>query len=77
MSAQALRGRGGAQVRAVLGLVAGAVAVDVLLRDWLDRQLAAALDLSGGAAVGNRAAERRAVDVERPRVATPAPLRER
>ena len=36
---EALRGRGGAQVRAVLGLIAGAVAVDVGLGDRLDRQL--------------------------------------
>ena len=64
VSAQALRGRGGAQVRAVLGLVAGAVAVDIGLRDRLDRQLPAALDVARGAAVGDRGAERRAVDVD-------------
>ena len=69
VSAQALRGRGGAQVRAVLGLVAGAVAVDVGLRDRLDRQFAAALNVGRGAAVGDRGAERRAVDVDGLRVA--------
>ncbi len=44
--------------------VAGAVAVDVGLRDRLDRQFAAALDVGRGAAVGDRGAERRAVDVD-------------
>ena len=56
---------GGAQVRAVLGLVAGAVAVGVGLGDRVDRQLAAALDLRGGAAVGRRASPiARPVDVD-------------
>ena len=69
VSAQPLRRGGGAQVRAVLGLIAGAVSIDVGLGDRLDRQRAAALDLACRAAVGDRGTDRRAVDVDGLRVA--------